>query len=410
MNKEKALTICDSIMFISLVIYALSATTSMSGISIGVILAFLGWIIRISLTQQFEIKGVALNLPIFVFLVVIILSAITSPQPFMQSLDGVRAIGERVLLYYLVVNGIKDEKQVKWLLICLIGAMCLFAGYKSIQVLLYPQKHVELIANKHLGMCLGMVIPLVSALIFAPSSWKTRGSLFISLIIMVFCLNLTTNRGAWLGNICAIIFLGLLLSRKILLGAVIVLVLTICILPKQQIEKVHYRVANMFNLKYAPNSARLYLWQAALSMTKERPLLGYGPDSFQSLYPRYMPNEFPTEVAKEELISPGHYAHNVFLHLSAESGLLALLSIVWLFIAMLKKGWQIYRQTSAGWDKILLLGLLACLIDCIIHGMVDYTLKGHTGYLLWFYLGIISWIEKYRISDEHCNQVSCEPF
>lgn len=408
MNKEKALTICNSMMFIGLVIYALSATTSISGISVGVILAFLGWIIRIFLTQRFEIKGITPNLPIFVFLVVIILSAIASSQPFMQSLDEVRAIGERVLLYYLVVNGIKDEKQVKWLLICLIGAMCLVAGYESIQVLLYPQKHGDLIAKKHLGGCLGMIIPLVAALIFAPSSWKTRSSLFISLIIMIFCLNLTTNRGAWLGNICAIIFLGLLLSRKILLGTVIVLILTICVLPKQQIEKVHYRVANMFNLKYGPNSSRIYLWKAALSMTKERPLLGYGPDSFQFLYPKYMPNKFPTGVAKEELIFPvHHHAHNVFLHLSAESGILALLSIVWLFISMFKNGWQIYRQTSARWNKILLLGLLACLIDCIIHGMVDYTLMGQTGYLLWFYLGIIIWIGKHRISVEDCNQVSC---
>ncbi len=391
MNKEKAIATCNSIMLIGLVIYALCATTSTSGISVGVALAFLGWITRMILTNRFEIKGIALNLPIFVFLGMLVLSALTSSIPILQSLDKVRSLGEKVLLYYLVINGIRDEQYIKWLLVCLIGSLCLLAGYEAGQVIWnpMPEKYSAMIANKTLGGCLGMVIPLVISLTFFTfSSWKIKGGLIVSLAIMIICLNLNSSRGAWLGDICALIFLGLFMNRKILLGLGVVIIISLCLLPKQQM----YRVVNMVNPQYTANLERIYLWNSALSMIKEHPFLGHGPGSFQSLYPKYAP-DVPEET-KKKFYPPytvGH-AHNIFLHLSAEAGIFALLAISWLFMAIFRWGWSVLKHTETQWSRILVLGLLACLIDFAVHGMVDYTLAGKTGYLFWFYLGLVSWI------------------
>lgn len=378
-------------MIVGLIIYAISATTSTSGITVGVILASLGWIVRMLLTKKFEIKGIALNLPIFIFLGMLVLSALTSSIPILQSFDTVRSIGEKVLLYYLVINGIKEERHARWLLACLIGSLCLIAAYETGLVIgnPTPERHEEMIGNKVLGGCLGMVIPLVISMMFlTSSSWKTRGGLIISLTIMLICLNLNSNRGAWLGNICALTFLGLFMNRKILLGLGIVIILSLLLLPKQQM----YRVVNMVNPQYVANLERIYLWNSALSMIKEHPFLGHGPGSFQILYPEYMP-EVPEET-KEKFYPPyGHkHAHNIFLHLGAEAGVFTLLAITWLFVAAFKWGWKVFQHTEMQWSRILVLGLLACMIDFVIHGMVDYTLAGKTGYLLWFYLGLISWI------------------
>lgn len=391
MSKERIIKSCDQVMIVGLIIYAISATTSTSGITVGVILASLGLVVRMLLTKKFEIKGVALNLPIFIFLGMLVLSTLTSSIPILQSLDIVRSIGEKVLLYYLVINGVKDVRHARWLLVCLIGSLCLLAGYEAGYVMWNstPEKHAAMIANKTLGACLGMVIPLVISMMFlTSSSWKIRGSLIISLAIMLICLNLNSSRGAWLGDICALVFLGLFINRKIFLGLGIVIILSLLLLPKQQM----YRVANMVNLQYTANLERIYLWNSALSMIKDQPFLGHGPGSFQILYPEYM-TKVPEET-KEKFYPPyGHkHAHNIFLHIAAEAGIFTFLAISWLFIVIFKWGWKVFKHTETQWSRILVLGLLACLIDFIVHGMVDYTMAGKTGYLFWFYLGLISWI------------------
>ena len=174
------------------------------------------------------------------------------------------------------------------------------------------------------------------------------------------------------------------------MGLGIAIIISLLFLPEKQM----YRVKNMFNLQYGANAERVYLWQGALAMIKERPLSGHGPGSFQALYPKYAP--VVSEETKKGFYPPhGHrHAHNIFIHLTAEAGIFALLAIIWLFAASFRWAWQVFKNTETHWLKILVLGIMACLIDFIIHGMVDYTLAGMTGYLFWFYLGIISWIGK----------------
>ncbi len=388
----KAITISSSIILIGLFIFCLSATTSTSGIAIGVNLAFLAWIVRMILTKRFETRGIALNLPISSLLAILVIAAIASPSiPFIHGLDKIRSIASGILLYYLVFNGIRNEQDIRRLLACLIIGLSLLSIYKTAMVICVPtpERQAAMMADKGLGGCLGMVIPLVVFLaFFASLSFKIRIGLIVSSVIMIVCLNLNSSRGAWLGNICAMVFLGVVMNRKILLGLLIAIIISLLFLPEKQM----YRVKNMFNLQYAANGERVYLWQGALSMIKKRPLLGYGMGSFQALYPEYAP--VVSEETKKGFYSPhGHqHAHNIFIHLTAEAGILALLTIIWLFAASFRWAWQVFNNTQTHWLKILVLGIMACLIDFCIHGMVDYTLSGMTGYLFWFYLGIISWI------------------
>lgn len=391
----KAITISNSIILIGLFIYALSATTSTSGIAIGINMALLAWIIRMSLTKQLETRNIALNLPIIIFLSILVIAAITSPSiPFIQGLDRIRSIAGGILLYYLVFNGIRNEQDIKWLLACLIIGMSLLSIYETALVICVPtpEKQGAMIADRSLGGCLGMIIPLVIFLAFFGSlSFKIRMGLIVSAIIMIICLNLNSSRGAWLGNICAMIFLGVVMNKKVILWLIIVIIISLLFLPEKQM----YRVKNMFNPQYGPNAERIYLWQGALAMIKERPLLGHGPGSFQALYPKYTP-----ETKKRFFPPHGHrHAHNIFIHLAAEAGILALLAIIWLFVASFRWAWQVFNKTQTHWLKILVLGIIACLVDFSVHGMVDYTLVGMTGYLFWFYLGIISWIGTNAMGD-----------
>ncbi len=392
MNREKAITICNNTIIIGLIIYSLSATTSISGIAIGINLAFLAWIARMLLIKQLETRGVILNLPILILLAVLVIAAITSPSiPFIQGFDNIRSIAGGILVYYLVFNGVRNQQDIKWLLVCLIVGLSLLSVHEIAWLMWNPtpEKQMAIMNNRTIGGCLGMVLPLVVFLSFFGSpSFKIRVGLIVSSVIMVICLNLNSSRGAWLGNICAMIFLGMVMNKKILLGLGIVIIISLLFLPEKQM----YRVKNMFNLQYGANAERIYLWQGALTMIKDRPFLGHGPGSFQVLYPKYVP--VISEETKNKFF-PSHrhrHAHNIFIHMAAEAGIVAFLTIIWLLGASFKYSWQVFKNTKNHWLRILVLGIMACLIDFSIHGMVDYTLTGMTGYLFWFYLGIINWI------------------
>jgi putative inorganic carbon (HCO3(-)) transporter len=392
----KTLTVCNSILLIGLFIYALSAATSTSGIAIGVNLALLAWIVRMLLTKQLETRGVVLNLPILVLLVILMIAAIASPSiPFIQGFGRIRSIVGGILLYYLVFNGIRNEQNIKWLLACLIVGLSLLSVYETAWLMWNPtpEKQAAMMSNKTLGGCLGMVIPLVVSMAFPGSfSFKIRIGLIVSLVSMVICLNLNSSRGAWLGNICAMVFLGVMMNKKVLLVLCLAIIISLLFLPEKQM----YRIKNMFNLQYRANAERVYLWQGALAMIKERPFIGHGPGSFQTLYPKYVP-VISEETKKGFYPAHGHrHAHNIFIHLAAEAGIFAFLTIIWLLGASFRWTWQVFKHTGTNWLKILALGIMACLIDFSIHGMVDYTLTGMTGYLFWFYLGIISWIGKFH--------------
>ncbi|MDI6751883.1 MAG: O-antigen ligase family protein [bacterium] len=369
--------VCDFIILLGLFIYALAATTSISAITIGVVLSVLGWIGRIVLTKRFEIKNMPLNLPIFVFLGILLLSTAMSQVPLGQRLDSLHPILERILPYFLVIYGIKEKKQIKWLLVCLIGSLSIFSGFKMIQFILDPETNQKFLSNRALGECLGMVIPLTIAMFFCNFSRKIKGLLIFSIAIMVFCLVINGTRGAWVGSILALCYLAIFLSRKLFFG----LGIFIFLLFSYQIE----RASTIFDSQDSSNLYRVYQCKAAILMIKERPLLGYGPGSFQKFWQDHM-----SEKIKERFGRSHKYVLNMYLQIAGETGVLCIFAFFWLIIASFRLGWNLVQKQEE--FRILLLGILACIVDFLVHGMVNHTLYGKSGYLFWFYLGIISWV------------------
>jgi putative inorganic carbon (HCO3(-)) transporter len=105
---------------------------------------------------------------------------------------------------------------------------------------------------------------------------------------------------------------------------------------------------------------RWAMWQAALGMMRDRPLLGHGINTFMSNYLRYW-------VGGEQ--AP-RYAHNCYLQVAAETGVIGLISFLWLLGALFHLVVRGVRQ-AVGDDKALLIGLLGGLSAFAVHAAVD---------------------------------------
>jgi O-antigen ligase len=125
---------------------------------------------------------------------------------------------------------------------------------------------------------------------------------------------------------------------------------------------------------------RAELWAAALTMLKQHPLLGVGPDNFRHLYGMYL--GLP---AWDDRV----HANNLYLELLADVGLLGALAfgaLVALPVIGLVRG---LRTRMGPRQAVLLAGLGASLLTYFLHSGLDAFLDFTSVYLLfWVIVGL----------------------
>jgi putative inorganic carbon (HCO3(-)) transporter len=105
---------------------------------------------------------------------------------------------------------------------------------------------------------------------------------------------------------------------------------------------------------------RYKLWKGTVGLLKEHPLFGAGLNGFKEVYGA----EYRLSALQEEF----QYPHNIILNFWSETGLLGLLTFIYLMFLIFKNFLQTYLKSS---QKIFGLGLCAGFCYLIIHGLVD---------------------------------------
>ena len=173
------------------------------------------------------------------------------------------------------------------------------------------------------GLLIILVVLVLGAFIAADVVFKKRRRLFLWILFAAagFALILTAKRGPLLcGVLCFIGLYFLCYPNKIfrtsvkllLVGALIAVILFILVPRIPVLNAVYQRFTTVGD--DAESHGRLKMWEFAWQMFKQRPILGYGWDSF-------------TVYFKKTGIYVGNlpHAHNVYLQLLAERGIVGLL-------------------------------------------------------------------------------------
>lgn len=154
------------------------------------------------------------------------------------------------------------------------------------------------------------------------------------------------------------------------------------------LPSIRNRAFSIFDLKYNPsNIERLYLWKVARDMIQEHPVSGIGYKQWHKKV-----SEYSSKYSEEWTFSPAslYHAHNVYLHVTAETGLVGLFFFLtfWLYLLYLTfHNASIYSNNS--FVMALNLGTSYALINLLIGGLFDENFGVHpTIFLMSFIISL----------------------
>lgn len=244
-----------------------------------------------------------------------------------------------------------------------------------------------------------IIFPLAIGLALALSEKDTtwRVIYWVGFLISVATWIVAFTRGAWIGGFLAIVLVGVVafLHRVKLnavdfsfLGAIGVVATTLVVVSlsaTSQVMNVIARLASILDFGSGSAKTRFQIWQAAIDAIKDRPIFGFGADTFRLVFPRYKPVEY---VADAGYLSVADNVHNYPLQITAALGVPGFLLLYGTFAAAAWFSAPLIFRRHEGNDRLVLAGFWAAAAGYLAHLMFGISVTG-SSFLLWVAMAIV---------------------
>ncbi len=228
----------------------------------------------------------------------------------------------------------------------------------------------------------------------------------LSFGLMLAALYASQSRGAWIGFVAAVVVVSLVRGGRT--AALFVLAIAVVaalgamgafqILPQSILQRFgdaltalnipDIATAEVTDANFA-TIERLAHWGAALAMWRDHLWLGVGFGNYAAVYPAY---------AIGRWLDPLGHAHNYYLNIAAETGLVGLLAYGLFWLNAFRLGWQAVRR-STGFQRAVAAGGLGTLVHLSLHNMVDNLFVQGMYLQVGIVLGLLCLIYRARIDN-----------
>ncbi|NDJ55319.1 MAG: O-antigen ligase family protein [Chloroflexi bacterium] len=409
---------------------------------IALIITLGAWLLHALQQRRLVLPHSPLNAPLLTFVGVSSLSLLNALSAG-EALTELIKWGQLIIMMWLVVNLSEGERrqQRMWLFIGLVLAAATaqaLVGVWQFGLRGDGPQHFEILGGQFYraygsfeqpnpyGGFLGLLLPLAIALSLAALEAWLRPLLadlqdqqplrfqtlvahsftvgFLRLIafgalagLLLAALLMSWSRGAWIGFAAAATTLLFAWPRRWPLGALLVLVAVglglfsyqFGLLPAaiadrltgftEFIQIIDVRGVDINDANYAVIE-RFAHWQAATEMARSHPLIGVGIGNFNAVYPAYGLLNWPQPL--------GH-AHNFYLNLLAEIGILGLFAYLALWAVIVALTWGVSRRSDL-WTRMLAVGLLGSWAHLTVHHLVDKLYVANLHLHIGLLLGVLS--------------------
>ncbi len=255
----------------------------------------------------------------------------TSEPPLSLALDGLRAVVEYMLFFFIVVQLLRSETGAKRLIYVLVfsGAYMGFVGiyqyFTNVETPAGWMDKVEIksaprvfsiIGNPNaLGALMVLLIPLALSLVLSEPKWIKKIVFAVSAASMTLCLVFTGSRSSWIGFAAALIIYSILSKNtKILVGLAVSAALVYATVPSVQ-ERIGYMLTDEY-IKSSNRDGRIIRWARAIKVFYEYPWFGIGLGRFGGA------------VASINKVRGTFYIDNYYLKILVEMGIFGFIAFI----------------------------------------------------------------------------------
>jgi len=401
------------------------------------------WFAQSVVSRRIYVPHAPLFLPLSLFVAALLLSLLPSRSFELSAKEIVKWL--EILAIYWFMSDALDERWGRWVVWSLLvaGSMEALLGIYQFLWRVGPEGFVLfgrfMRAYGHFAQpnpfagYLGLGLPLAYALTLelfqqrsrakcqSKAEGKTRLQRVVSaalrllpvaaLGVMGLSMLMSWSRGGWVGLVAALLVVTAARSRTTLVIALAIgLVVAYLLLaggaqylPPALVQ----RVADFLPFVGTPypllgvggvdisavevNDAnwavieRMAHWQAAVGMFTDHPWLGVGIGNYPVAYPQY---------AVGRWLDPLGHAHNYYLNIAAEAGLVGLGAYLLLFGACFVVAWRTVQRTQGYWRAVAL-GVLGILVHLSVHNLFDNLFVHSMNVQLGLVLGLLFLADRY---------------
>jgi len=345
------------------------------------------WLAKTAIYKELGLfRKTPLNRPIFAYILVCsfstLIGAVFGRLDFTNGFFYIVKYVEYFIIYFMVVNHIREEAQVKRLIQVAFVTCFLVSLFAIYQIPAGGRVTAPFEGEKGEPNTLGGYLLFMLALsigIYLNTKGTKRKLLWGGFSILVFIpFMLTLSRSSWLAAV-PMVLAFLVLSPKRLWIAIFLIVGAL-LFPKLSPQLVKERMDYTFHQSYHRDqitivnkrldtsaSARLRSWQSGLKDWTKHPLFGYGVTGYYFMDAQYM-------------------------RTLVETGILGLGVFLWLLLSLFRESCRVYRQIDSHrwYYRGLVQGYIAGLVGLFVHCLgVNTFIIIRIMEPFWFFTGIL---------------------
>lgn len=331
--------------------------------------------------RDYRLKTSPVDMPLIMFIAVMLFCLIFNSHDFAVSVEGFRAIVQYMLWYFVVIQLIKGEDSAKAItafFVVTVAALAVYGVYQYAVGVEMPAgwtDHNEASLRTRVfaiftspnvfGSLLTLAAPMSVSMMLISKSRAAKAAFGAMTLFIAASLAFTFSRGAWIGFIVAVGVYVLVKDKRLIIPCVVAAVLIAVLVPS-----ISGRIGYMLSPEYIESSlrgGRLVRWMTGLKIFADYPVLGIGLGQFGGAVA--MNNNI--SVIVDNQVTEAFYMDNYMLKTAVESGLVGFTAFMALMYSVFINGLRTVRTAVTDVSKELATGILAGLCGIIVHNFVE---------------------------------------
>ena len=289
---------------------------------------------------------------------------------------------QMICLYFLAVHVFKEEKEQKRVIV-LISMVVLFIGLRGFRAFTAGDAFSEDsryegpfwrvgLGSNHYGAFMVHYATAILGIFFFENKFRFKLLFAMTIFFCIYAILFSYSRGAYAAGIVALIFYGLIHKRSLLILVGIILFTWNTLLPVTVVERITMTKTESGELESSA-SERVTLWNQAIDVFMENPILGVGYNGFQMKMTAIQAHLTDT--------------HNYYLKVLCEQGIIGFTVLCLLLLKALRQGWKLFQMGSSPFYKGLGLGFLGATVAVMATNAFgdrwSYLVLGGYFWILW---------------------------